>query len=190
VYGRARTTDPGGHRARRRLAAVRPLHGDGALCAGARYYSSNGRKFGAWPESGSDFITAPELSPLFGTMLARQVRQALEASGTDEVWEFGAGSGALAAQLLDELGAAVRRYVIVDLSGALRTRQRERLEAHRQRLEWVDALPPLLEGVVVGNEVLDAMPVQLLQFDGDALARARGGLRRLNGSSLPTGRRR
>jgi len=133
---------------------------------GLGYYSSNGRKFGAWPESGSDFITAPELSPLFGTMLARQVRQALEASGTDEVWEFGAGSGALAAQLLDELGAAVRRYVIVDLSGALRTRQRERLEAHRQRLEWVDALPPLLEGVVVGNEVLDAMPVQLLQFDG------------------------
>ena len=134
---------------------------------GLGYYASAGRKFGAWPESGSDFITAPELSPLFGTMLARQVRQALGASGTDEVWEFGAGSGALAEQLLEELGDAVRRYVIVDLSGVLRTRQRDRLEARRHQLEWVDELPPSLRGVVVGNEVLDAMPVQLLQFDGE-----------------------
>jgi SAM-dependent MidA family methyltransferase len=134
---------------------------------GLGYYANAGRTFGAFPESGSDFITAPELSPLFGAMLARQVRQALEASGTDEVWEFGAGSGALAAQLLAELGPAVRRYRIVDLSGTLRARQHARLEAHRGRVEWLDALPASMRGVVIGNEVLDAMPVQLLHLDGD-----------------------
>ena len=134
---------------------------------GLGYYANAGRKFGAWPGSGSDFITAPELSPLFGAMLARPVRQALEASGTDEVWEFGAGSGALATQLLDELGDTLRRYVIVDVSGTLQARQRERLEAHRRRVEWLDSLPRSLSGVVVGNEVLDAMPVQLLQRAGE-----------------------
>ena len=133
---------------------------------GLGYYANAGRTFGAFPASGSDFITAPELSPLFGAMLARQVRQALEASGTDEVWEFGAGSGALGAQLLADLRGAVRRYVIVDVSGTLRSRQHARLEEHRERVEWLDALPTSMCGVVVGNEVLDAMPVQLLQSDG------------------------
>src|SRR5438270_767383 len=65
------------------------------------YYARDDRQFGTLPSSGSDFVTAPELSPLFGRTLARQVAQALEASGTDELWEFGAGSGALARQLLD-----------------------------------------------------------------------------------------
>lgn len=134
---------------------------------GLGYYANPSRKFGALPESGSDFITAPELSPLFGRALARQVRQALDATGTDEIWEFGAGSGELAAQLLGELGASVRRYTIVDVSGALRARQRERLVAQGPRVEWVDALPASMQGVIVGNEVLDAMPVQLLHFDGE-----------------------
>ncbi|HKX39531.1 MAG TPA: SAM-dependent methyltransferase [Burkholderiaceae bacterium] len=134
---------------------------------GLGYYTNTGRKFGALPQSGSDFVTAPELSPLFGAALARQVAQWLEQSGTDEVWEFGAGSGALAEQLLDALGARVRRYTIVDLSGSLRTRQRERLQRFGERVEWADALPDTLRGVVVGNEVLDAMPVELLRFDGE-----------------------
>ncbi|MDQ6679789.1 MAG: SAM-dependent methyltransferase [Pseudomonadota bacterium] len=134
---------------------------------GLGYYASSGRKFGTLPSSGSDFITAPELSPLFARALARQLKQALDASGTDELWEFGAGSGALAAQLLGELGAAVRRYTIVDLSGALRARQRERLAAHAGSVVWLDALPASMHGVVIGNEVLDAMPVQLLHFDGE-----------------------
>ncbi|HEX7438889.1 MAG TPA: SAM-dependent methyltransferase [Caldimonas sp.] len=133
---------------------------------GLGYYAHASRKFGLMPESGSDFITAPELSPLFGRALARQVGQALDATGTDEIWEFGAGSGELAAQLLGELGAVVRRYTIVDVSGALRARQRERLEAQGARVAWADALPASMRGVVVGNEVLDAMPVQLLHFDG------------------------
>ena len=91
---------------------------------GLGYYSRESRKFGALPESGSDFVTAPELSPLFGRALARQVAQALAAAGSGEVWEFGAGSGALAAQLLESLGERVTRYTIVDLSGSLRARQR------------------------------------------------------------------
>lgn len=133
---------------------------------GLGYYSRSDRMFGQLPGSGSDFVTAPEMSPLFGATLAVQVAQALDATGTHEVWEFGAGSGALAQQLLTALGERVRRYVIVDLSGALQARQRERLAAYGDRVVWVSALPDALQGVVVGNEVLDAMPVQLLHFDG------------------------
>ena len=133
---------------------------------GLGYYARDSRQFGMLPGSGSDFVTAPELSPLFGKALARQVEQALRASGTVHVWEFGAGSGALAEQLLDALGDAAPHYTIVDLSGALRQRQRERLQRFGARVQWLDALPDAIEGVIVGNEVLDAMPVQLLHFDG------------------------
>jgi SAM-dependent MidA family methyltransferase len=132
---------------------------------GLGYYSRDSRQFGLMPDSGSDFVTAPELSPLFGAALARQVSQALQVSGTDEVFEFGAGSGALAGQLLRALDPAVR-YRIVDLSGALRRRQAERLAPFADRVSWLDALPSAMRGVVVGNEVLDAMPVQLLHWDG------------------------
>ncbi len=127
--------------------------------------------FGLLAADGSDFVTAPEMSPLFGQALARQVAQALAATGTDEVLEFGAGSGALAEQLLDALaavGAAPRRYRIVELSGALRARQQARLARFGPQVQWLDQLPPVLEAVVVGNEVLDAMPVQLLHWDGEA----------------------
>ena len=136
---------------------------------GLGYYAHGSRKFGALPESGSDFVTAPELSPLFARALAVPVADSLAATGTDEVWEFGAGSGALAAGLieaLDALGQPLARYTIVDVSGALRARQRQRLAAHGARVAWVDALPPALRGVVVGNEVLDAMPVTLLARQG------------------------
>ena len=133
---------------------------------GLGYYAGNRRVFGTLPGSGSDFVTAPELSPLFGQALARQVAQALDASGCNEVWEFGAGSGALAAQLLAALGDQVRRYTIVDLSGSLRERQQLRLTEHADKLRWADVLPDAMQGVIVGNEVLDAMPVQLVHFDG------------------------
>ncbi|MGH8797555.1 MAG: class I SAM-dependent methyltransferase [Caldimonas sp.] len=133
---------------------------------GLGYYANTSRKFGTMPSSGSDFVTAPELSPLFARALARQLDQALTASGSTELWEFGAGSGALAAQLLDALDDRVQRYTIVDLSGTLRSRQRERLAPHLAQVRWVDALPETMQGVVIGNEVLDAMPVQLLHFDG------------------------
>ncbi len=144
---------------------------------GLGYYARGNRQFGALPSSGStadtsgsDFITAPELSPLFGRALARQVAQALHGSATDEVWEFGAGSGALARELIDALDAMqvpLARYTIVDVSGSLRDKQRETLVRHASRVRWVDTLPEAMHGVVVGNEVLDAMPVQLLHFNGE-----------------------
>ncbi len=133
------------------------------------YYTGDRRKFGLLPQSGSDFVTAPELSPHFGRALARQVAQALEATGTTEVWEFGAGSGALAEQVLTALraqGVGLSRYVIVDLSGSLQARQQERLAAFGAQVQWVQALPETLNAVVIGNEVLDAMPVKLLARSG------------------------
>jgi SAM-dependent MidA family methyltransferase len=135
---------------------------------GMGYYANASRKFGAMPQSGSDFVTAPELTPLFGQTVAAQVAQALAATGTDEVWEFGAGTGALALQLLQALSAdatapiAQCRYTIVDLSGSLRERQQQTLAAYGDRVRWVSELPAQMHGVVIGNEVLDAMPVKLL----------------------------
>ncbi len=134
---------------------------------GLGYYANASRKFGHMPSSGSDFVTAPELTPLFGRALAVQVGEALAQTGTDEVWEFGAGSGALALQLLDALGDRIRRFRIVDLSGTLRERQQQALARHAPKVEWLGELPGEMRGVVVGNEVLDAMPVQLLaRVDG------------------------
>lgn len=130
------------------------------------YYTNSLQKFGTMPSSGSDFVTAPGLSPLFGQTLAVQVKEALQATGTDEVWEFGAGTGDLALQLLDSLGDAVKRYNIIDLSGTLRARQAATLLKHAGKVRWLDTWPDAIEGVVLGNEVLDAMPVQLLQRTG------------------------
>ncbi len=143
---------------------------------GLGYYSRGATVFGAMPQgmrdaagevkgAGSDFVTAPEMTPLFGQALARQVAQALQVTGTDEMWEFGAGTGALALQILDALdalGVPLRRYTIVDLSQPLKERQRATLKAHVNRVQWADALPEQMQGVVVGNEVLDAMPVKIL----------------------------
>jgi SAM-dependent MidA family methyltransferase len=130
---------------------------------GLGYYTNALQKFGAMPSSGSDFVTAPGMSPLFGQTLAVQVKEAMAATGTDEVWEFGAGTGALALQLLGSLGASVKQYTIIDLSGTLRARQADTLLKYADKVRWLDAWPDAIEGVVVGNEVLDAMPVQLLQ---------------------------
>ena len=97
---------------------------------GLGYYANQQPKFGSMPQSGSDFVTAPELSALFGATLAQQVAEALSATGTDEVWEFGAGSGALAHQLLSELkrlGCPLKRYNIMDLSSTLKARQQAKL---------------------------------------------------------------
>jgi SAM-dependent MidA family methyltransferase len=102
---------------------------------------------------------------LFGAALAQQVAEALKATGTDEVWEFGAGSGALAHQLLSELkrlDCPVKRYNIMDLSSALKARQQTKLAGFGDQVQWLSQWPDSLQGVVVGNEVLDAMPVKLL----------------------------
>jgi SAM-dependent MidA family methyltransferase len=143
---------------------------------GLGYYSGGRRIFGLGPESGSDFVTAPELSPFFGRALAVQVREALTASGSERVYEFGAGTGALAEQLLEALDAddadddGMLRvsvdYTIVELSAHLRERQQARLARFAPRVRWLDAWPETMAGVVVGNEVLDAMPVKLLHRTG------------------------
>jgi SAM-dependent MidA family methyltransferase len=144
---------------------------------GLGYYARGAPIFGRWPGAagrpgeGSDFITAPELSPLFGAALARQVAEVLREGGLGTVFEFGAGSGALAEQVLgalDAMGVPVARYAIVDLTGALRARQQERLAPFGERVQWLDRWPERIEGVVIGNEVLDAMPVKLLHWDGRA----------------------
>ncbi|MGG1945206.1 class I SAM-dependent methyltransferase [Trinickia sp. NRRL B-1857] len=140
---------------------------------GLGYYSGGARKFGRLAQDGSDFVTAPELSPMFARTLARALAQALETSGTCQLMEFGAGTGRLAAGILsalEGLGVGVDSYSIVDLSGELRDRQRKTIEAFggalASRVRWLDALPERFEGVVVGNEVLDAMPVQLYARTG------------------------
>jgi SAM-dependent MidA family methyltransferase len=141
---------------------------------GLGYYAGGRMILGASPASGSDFVTAPEMSPHFGHTLAAQVAQLLDAcgdagGGRGALWEFGAGSGALAEQLLDALGERVTRYTIVDVSVALQARQRERLARFGERVRWAFELPAAFErGVVIGNEVLDAMPVKRIAFDGQA----------------------
>ncbi|MCE9569497.1 MAG: SAM-dependent methyltransferase [Rhodocyclales bacterium] len=134
---------------------------------GLGYYSGGSRKFG----SEGDFLTAPELTPLYGQALARQVAQVLAASAP-LVIEAGAGSGRLAADLLqalDALGCAPEHYRILELSGELRARQeatlRETAPRFADRVQWLDELPERFSGCLVGNEVLDAMPTHGLRWD-------------------------
>lgn len=129
---------------------------------GLGYYSAGARKFG----EGGDFVTAPEISGLFGRCIARQCAQVLAATGGG-ILEFGAGSGALAAGILATLAAQdalPEHYRILEVSAELRDRQRQRLAqlplALASRVEWLDALPPTISGVVLANEVLDALPVE------------------------------
>jgi SAM-dependent MidA family methyltransferase len=138
------------------------------------YYMAGARKLG--PDG--DFVTAPELAPLFGNILARQVAQGLAATGGD-ILEIGAGSGALAASLLEELErleCLPQRYLILELSPELRARSRDTLAARvphlLERVAWLNVLPPALTGVVIGNEVLDAMPVHLVRTRAGAIDEA------------------
>ncbi len=128
------------------------------------YYSARrqpiGLGLGRTPSS--DFVTAPQLSPWFSRTLANSVREALDTTSTRDVWEFGAGTGEMAFEILSELGERIERYTIVDLSAGLKESQRQRLLPFKDKVRWVSELPPAFEGVVLGNEVLDAMPVKLL----------------------------
>ena len=130
---------------------------------GLGYYAARQGQIGHMPAQGSDFVTAPELSPFFGRALANSVAQALTHTQTRAVMEFGAGNGSLAAQLLSSLGELVQSYTIVEVSAALRERQAQTLQGFADRVQWVSELPTHINAVVVGNEVLDAMPVRLLQ---------------------------
>jgi SAM-dependent MidA family methyltransferase len=129
---------------------------------GLGYYTAGARKFGR----NGDFVTAPELSPLFSRCIATQCAEVLSASGGGDILEVGAGSALMAADILNELEALdqlPRRYLILEISADLRERQLATLStrAARQlaRVTWLDELPAALHGVILANEVLDALPV-------------------------------
>jgi SAM-dependent MidA family methyltransferase len=146
---------------------------------GLGYYMAGARKLGA----DGDFTTAPELGALYGHTLAHAAAEAL-AGPDDEILEIGAGSGALAASLLEELerlGRLPRRYLIVELSPELRVRSRDTLAARvphlMERVAWLNGLPPAVSGFVIGNEVLDAMPVHVVRTRSGAIEEAGVALR-------------
>lgn len=139
---------------------------------GLGYYSGGARKFGA----AGDFVTAPEMTPAFAQTLATQAAQVMAASAP-HLLEAGAGSGRLAADLLQELeqrSALPETYAILELSGELRERQRETLTAtvpHLvERVRWLDRLPERFDGLVLANELLDALPVHLVRWNDDGVA--------------------
>lgn len=141
---------------------------------GLGYYVAGSRKFGAE----GDFVTAPEISPLFGRALARQCAQVLAETGGD-ILEFGAGTGTMAADILLQLAAdrcLPDRYLILELSPELQARQRDTLAGRAphllDRVQWLDGLPVAFTGVALGNEVLDAMPVQRFRLAADGAEEA------------------
>ncbi|MGS0741225.1 class I SAM-dependent methyltransferase [Glaciimonas sp. GG7] len=127
------------------------------------YYSGGAAKLG----KDGDFTTAPEITPLFGATLAQLATELIAAPDAPlaaQILEFGAGTGQLAFDILTELqasGHAVDAYYIVELSAELRARQEQKLRGFAQ-VQWLDRLPTAFSGVVFGNEVLDAMPVELV----------------------------
>lgn len=141
---------------------------------GLGYYGGGARKFGA-SDTGGDFVTGPELTPLFGQTLATQVGEVMAAS-SPTVLEVGAGSGRLAADVLLELADQDRspdRYLILELSGELRARQHQTLAQAvpnlLERVAWVDDLPERFSGCVLANELLDAMPVHAVAWRAGGL---------------------
>jgi len=137
---------------------------------GLGYYVAGVRKLGA----GGDFVTAPEISPLFGRCLAEQCREVLQQMDEGAVLELGAGSGALAVEVLcglRALGALPASYLIIEVSPELRERQGrllvERIPELGDRVQWLERLPEGFEGVVLANEVVDAMPVHRFRIGAD-----------------------
>ncbi len=140
---------------------------------GLGYYSAGMSKFGAL----GDFVTAPQVSSLFSQCIARQCDSLLHKLGKGSILELGAGTGVMAADLLetlDNLGNVPERYYILELSADLRQRQAKTLQSRMPRLcgtiTWLDSLPSSgFRGVVLANEVLDAMPVQCFSLDGQTV---------------------
>lgn len=130
---------------------------------GLGYYTAGATKLGG----GGDFTTAPELTPLFGMTLADTFRS----MASQGVMELGAGSGALAESVITALGSATSTYRILEVSADLRARQEERLK--QKRVSWLDALPEKVSGLVLLNEVLDAVPCEIVRFNQDRYEQAR-----------------
>ena len=139
------------------------------------YYTNTLSPFSMWAQDG-DFITAPLLTPLFGACLAEQVIEVFELTGHTNILEFGAGTGRLAADILSHLAKQniAVNYQILELSATLRAQQRSEIETilqgvtHQHTFTWLDTLPTDFVGLMLGNEVLDAMPVKLIGMNQGA----------------------
>ena len=156
---------------------------------GLGYYSAGARKFG---EAG-DFVTAPEISPLFGRTLARQLADIMKQSAP-HILELGAGSGKLVADVLGELermGCLPEHYNIIEVSADLRERQQFLLKEHvphlAGRVHWLDALPETISGAVIANEVLDALPVHLVRWSRKGLGKDSSFVESTPSLTLPRG---
>ena len=143
---------------------------------GLGYYSAGATKLGA----DGDFVTAPEISPLFGRVLARQCAFVLEQLNDGRILEFGAGTGALAVSMLaklDELRALPERYLILEVSADLKERQETRISQEcpqfLDRVEWVSQIPGNFTGVIVANEVADAIPFERFRIQDGEVMQAR-----------------
>jgi SAM-dependent MidA family methyltransferase len=157
---------------------------------GLGYYLAGAVKFGA----AGDFVTSPEISPMFGACIARAGRDILDETGGD-VLEFGAGSGSLAASVLNALSEAnclPRTYTIIELSPDLRERQyatiAQRCPGALARVRWINALPDApFDGLVIANEILDAFPVRTFALEAGTLTerRVRAGARAFEWVNAP-----
>ncbi len=141
---------------------------------GLGYYAAGATKFGA----AGDFVTAPEVSAVFGAVVARQCAEVFESIGGGAILEIGAGSGRLAADMLealDSIDALPEAYRILEVSADLQERQRTHLEERvphlLSRVEWLSSLPRGHRGVIVANEVLDALPVERFVRRSDGVMR-------------------
>ena len=128
------------------------------------YYTGGSHKIG----NDGDFITAPTLTPLFARTLARQLQELLPQTAGN-IYEFGAGTGQLAADLLNNLSDGINRYYIIEISPELAARQKDLIQTlapqAAQKIIHLSALPETFDGIIIGNEVLDAMPVEIIRKD-------------------------
>jgi SAM-dependent MidA family methyltransferase len=145
--------------------------GEVLYAPGLGYYAAGTRKFGA----AGDFVTAPELTPLFGAALAAQLAQILADVPDGEIIELGPGSGRLAADILTAMArqeTLPARYRLLEVSPELRERQRahliEKAPGFLERIEWIDLLPERWQGAVIANELLDSVPPHLVLRRGGA----------------------
>jgi len=159
--------------------SLRDFMQDALYTPGLGYYSAGLHKFG--PQG--DFITAPETSALFSRCIARQCQEVLVAIPDGDILEAGAGSGRLAADCLaelEQLDCLPRRYLILELSPSLRSQQQQTLQDSvpqlLDRVEWLDTLPDEFTGVVLANELLDAMPVEQFCVQQDRVLQSGVGL--------------
>ena len=168
-------------------AYLKELIGDGSIsfaefmnaclyAPGLGYYVAGSRKFGA----GGDFVTAPEISPVFSRVVARQAAAVLDQLTSPAILEFGAGSGAMAVEVfkkLQALGGAPDKYLILEVSPDLCERQQQwvarQLPDEADRFHWIDEIPATFSGVILANEVLDALPAERFEIQGDDVAQHR-----------------